>query len=334
MKEKFNNIRVIEFGKSNTLSNKLLEKVSYILRYVTTVPFYFQNMTTFNSFEIFAKTDYLILTNQRVAFSAIPLLLIAKRFKKINTTVFIMGFFIKQSNNFFRILFRKVLTRLLFICFDQLIFLGKSEYEHVINSEGMNQKLHFLPFPVDTEFWNASQNFKKDDILFIGNDGKRDYETVIAIANKLTQYNFTLISSKIDSSKITSKNVKFLEGHWANSTLSDLDIRNVYEQSNLSIIPLKNSLQPSGQSVALQSMSMEVPVLMTKTDGFWDHSVFDNNKNIYFLENNDIELWCEKIKLIMKNPKLSKKVAVSAKDIISSRYTLNEFDQKLFDIIF
>ena len=55
---------------------------------------------------------------------------------------------------------------------------------------------------------------------------------------------------------------------------------------------------------------------------------------IYFLENNDIELWCEKIKLIMKNPKLSKKVAVSAKDIISSRYTLNEFDQKLFDIIF
>ena len=52
-----------------------------------------------------------------------------------------------------------------------------------------------------------------------------------------------------------------------------------YEQSNLSIIPLKNSLQPSGQSVALQSMSMEVPVLMTKTDGFWDHSVFDNNKN-------------------------------------------------------
>ena len=103
MKEKFNNIRVIEFGKSNTLSNKLLEKVSYILRYVTTVPFYFENITTFNNFKIFAKTDYLILTNQRVAFSAIPLLLIAKRFKKINTTVFIMGFFIKQSNNFFRI---------------------------------------------------------------------------------------------------------------------------------------------------------------------------------------------------------------------------------------
>lgn len=334
MNEKFNNIRVIEFEKNNTLSNKLLDKFSYILRYVTTVPFYLENITTYKNFKIFIKTDYLILTNQRVAFSAIPLLFIARRFKKINTSVFIMGFFIKQSNNFFRILFRKILTRLLYICFDNLIFLGKSEYEHVIKTKGVSNKFHFLPFPVDTGFWKISGDLKRNNILFIGNDGKRDYETVVSIANELKEYTFTLISSKINPEKISSENVKFLKGHWANSTLTDLDIRNIYEESSLSIIPLKNSLQPSGQSVALQSMSMGVPVLMTKTDGFWDYSVFQNNKNIYFIESNDIKLWCEKISLIMKNPDLSKKIANNAKSTIHEMYTINEFDKKLFKIIF
>ena len=154
------------------------------------------------NFKIFIKTDYLILTNQRVAFSAIPLLFIARRFKKINTSVFIMGFFIKQSNNFFRILFRKILTRLLYICFDNLIFLGKSEYEHVIKTKGVSNKFHFLPFPVDTGFWKISGDLKRNNILFIGNDGKRDYETVVSIANELKEYTFTLISSKINPEKI------------------------------------------------------------------------------------------------------------------------------------
>ena len=38
----------------------------------------------------------------------------------------------------------------------------------------------------------------------------------------------------------------------------------------MTIIPLKNSIQPSGQSVALQSMACGTPVVITETFGFWD----------------------------------------------------------------
>ena len=47
-------------------------------------------------------------------------------------------------------------------------------------------------------------------------------------------------------------------------------LKEIYDKSFISLIPLKDSLQPSGQSVALQSMSMMVPVIITKTVGFWD----------------------------------------------------------------
>ena len=43
---------------------------------------------------------------------------------------------------------------------------------------------------------------------------------------------------------------------------------------------MKDSLQPSGQSVTLQSMSLGIPVLISKTVGFWDFSKFRDEENI------------------------------------------------------
>ena len=63
--------------------------------------------------------------------------------------------------------------------------------------------------------------------------------------------------------------LKYYEGMWWNNKLSD-DAIKICTKAYLTIIPLNNTLQPSGQSVALQSMSVGTPVLITKTIGFWD----------------------------------------------------------------
>ena len=49
-------------------------------------------------------------------------------------------------------------------------------------------------------------------------------------------------------------------------------------------MPLVETLQPSGQSVALQSMSMGLPVLITKTEGFWDFDCLKIMKIYFFLK--------------------------------------------------
>ena len=36
----------------------------------------------------------------------------------------------------------------------------------------------------------------------------------------------------------------------------------------------KRKFQPSGQSVALQSMSLGIPVMITETKGFWQKEVY------------------------------------------------------------
>ena len=127
----------------------------------------------------------------------------------------------------------------------------------------------FLPFPVDNEFWDKdrAESTPENIILFIGNDGKRDYELVASIAKEMNKYNFIFVSKQMNKKSLT-KNVELIEGKWADNEITDSESRNIFNKSVISIIPLKDSLQPSGQSVALQSMAMKVPVIISRTSGF------------------------------------------------------------------
>ena len=112
--------------------------------------------------------------------------------------------------------------------------------------------------------------------------------------------------------------------------MSDYDLKKLYLESFLTIIPLKSSYQPSGQSVALQSMSLGTPVMISKTSGFWDDSSFFDNENIFFIEEEEeVSAWVNKILKVYKDFKLLEKVSNNAKHKVINDYNLYKFDEKI-----
>lgn len=153
------------------------------------------------------------------------------------------------------------------------------------------------------------------------------------IARSLTEFNFIFVTSEINRNEINSNNIKFYKGSWNKQLLSDIELRELYSTAYLSILPLKDSYQPSGQSVALQSMSMGIPVLITKTIGFWDDVFFENKKNILFIEDNNLIGWINKIQNISKNQKLQDLVSMESKKLIEKEYNLENFYNSIKKII-
>ena len=97
---------------------------------------------------------------------------------------------------------------------------------------------------------------------------------------------------------------------------------------------MKNSIQPSGQSVTLQSMSLGIPVLISRTIGFWDLSQFIDNENIFMIDYQATpNEWAEKIKNILKNEITTSEIANKGKTLVRSNFHLNEFHNKLNDLI-
>ena len=83
---------------------------------------------------------------------------------------------------------------------NNLIFLGKGEIRFAENTfPKYSKKFKFLPFSIDTNFWeqqdiDVTLNKK---ILFIGNDGNRDYDLFLKLLKHIQK--FLLLVSQIIS---------------------------------------------------------------------------------------------------------------------------------------
>ena len=332
--KKFKNSEIIEFSKNR--NSKVVYSISRMLEKLSGLPFFLDKIMKKENYKKFKDADLIIMTNQRVAFSSFPYLILNKMTKKSKTGVFIMGLFDVVHKNIIKNTLRRINIYIFMKLADKLLFLSLGEYEFVSRShKKFKNKIEFLPFPVDTKFWESSQKLLDNkNILFIGNDGKRDYEFVIELAKEMQDYKFTFITSKILKEQIKYPNIKLINGDWGQEILSDIEIRDFYHDSFLTLIPLNKSLQPSGQSVALQSISCGTPVLITETDGFWQPELFKHKKNILFMKENNISAWKELINECASDKDLYNDLIKNGKETIIKNYQLDEFNLKLEKIFF
>ena len=98
-------------------------------------------------------------------------------------------------------------------------------------------------------------------------------------------------------------------------------------------IPLVESLQPSGQSVALQAMAMGVPVMISDTPGFWDRENLINNKNIFLVNCKTVDDWTEEIKKVLEKQDLLKEISKNARITVEKHYDKNLLFKKLEELI-
>ena len=331
LKDFYSENNLIEFNYQNkSIILKILEK---LLNKLTDLPFFFQYITTFKNYKIIKNSDDIVMTNQRVAFSSLIMILLGKLSKEINVHIFVMGLLNKKVNYKIKKIFRRLFIKVLFSTSKNLFFLSKGEYEFAKNNfQKYQDKFVFEPFCVDLDFWRPQKESnpinERINILFIGNDGSRDYEFIKSLVNNSENINFNLISNNFMKDDF-NKNVNLFNGSWVENKISDEEIKNFYHNADLTIIPLIDTLQPSGQSVALQSIACGTPVLITKTSGFWDPTKFKNKSNIIFFEKNDTNLWLKEIKTIYRDRQLMSTLVENGLETINSNYSLNDFYKNL-----
>ncbi len=335
MKEQLKDVNFLEF---NVNTDKFLRKYfNQFLRKISGLPFFSDLILSKAYRKTLLNSKTIVCTNQRVGFSILLFLWINSQ-KNINSVVFVMGLFNNNPKNLIKKFFRKNFIILFMRTFKKIIFLSSGEFQYVNKFYPQyKNKIHFLPFSIDQNFWTADitseKEVSKKSVLFIGNDGKRDYDFVIRLAKEMPKIKFTFITKQIKNKELLSKNVTLLSGKWDDLNISDSDIKKVYQNSSISIIPIIKSLQPSGQSVALQSLSMGVPVLITVSEGFWEPNLYEDNKNIIFVENNKINLWKEKIENILKDTSKLNEIRTQGKKLVMENNNLEIFSQKLKKII-
>jgi len=133
-------------------------------------------------------------------------------------------------------------------------------------------------FGVDDNFWQPPAPVcERSGVLAVGNDGRRDYETLLKAARLLPDISFTVLT-RLSAPKNLPTNTQWSRGDWHEQAVSDPELRNLYQRAACVAVPLKESLQPSGQSVAMQAMMCGAPVVHSKTSGWWGADVIRDGK--------------------------------------------------------
>ena len=329
-------VEIIEMLPNDTELKKF-QKFTYlvdkVLRKLSNLPFYFHLIISSANYKKIKISDNILATNDRIGLSILPMVFISKIFKKKNFSVIVMGLFAKSRGNIFVKNFQFLFLRIFIKLTNNFIFLGRGEYDLAKNLfPNYVEKFYFIPFGLNLKFWNDLKDentIMEDYVLFVGSDGNRDYKKLISIVNENPNIKFVLVTNQVSSSDFIYNNYTLHQGSWDKQALSDRELKKIYQSAKFTILPLKESIQPSGQSVCLQSMSVGTPVMISKTSGFWDISNFKNYENIIFVDHD----WSKNINEIYNDKKALKALSSNGLKTVKQYYDENIFINKLNSIL-
>ncbi len=200
--------------------------------------------------------------------------------------------------------------------------ISKGEEKFLRQRLGPDQDLAYLPFGVDHRFWvpPPPHHHQDDYVLSIGNDPRRDYKTLAQAWGP--EFPPLKIITRLHVPP-SPGNVEVIAGDWNSSLLSDQEIRSLIQGARFVVLPLRQTIQPSGQSVCLQAMACGKAVILSDIDGLWDRDVMVDGASCLLVPPGSIEGLQTAVQRLLGNPRRSQDIGVRARMAIEKDLNVN-----------
>lgn len=191
-------------------------------------------------------------------------------------------------------------------------------------------RVHVNQFGVDSRFWTQSSEPEDDYVLAIGNDGRRDYETLVRAAPQIP----TAVRIFTNHPRPASlpRNVTWELADWHRQVLTDVEVRSLYRGARAVVVPLRESIQPSGQSVTLQAMACGKPVVLTETDGLWSRAAIRDGENVLLVPSGDPATLARRVAELLDSPGLGSSLGARARSSVLEIATVDLFADRMLSL--
>jgi len=222
---------------------------------------------------------------------------------------------------------RKFSTRLLLKNYPSILFAG-SERSAMKSRFGLsNREVVNGVYGIDMDFWCPGGSSKNEGVLSVGNDARRDYSMLLSAARELDTE--VRVLTKRSLPPMLPENMKLLNADWHENAIDDEELRKMYREAACVAIPLKSSLQPSGQSVALQAIACGTPVVMTNTIGNWSRGILEEGEGIFFSRTRDHLSLSTTIKKVLESKEARKSAIAAREKLIKNGVSIQGFARRV-----
>ncbi|TAN43809.1 MAG: glycosyltransferase [Rhodospirillales bacterium] len=207
--------------------------------------------------------------------------------------------------------------------------IGQPEAQALRKRLPAHPDLAYLRFGVDHRFWTpaATQPGQQEPyVLAIGNDAHRDWDCLA----KAWRTDFPLL--KIVTRRPVPPSAGRLEiiaGDWNRQLLSDEAVRDLYRNALFVVLPLLETLQPSGQSAALQAMACGKAVLLSAISGLWEPDLLIDGKVCGLVPPSDPIALARAVNDLLGQPGQIARMGSAARRLVEEHFTLDRMAQDL-----
>lgn len=194
------------------------------------------------------------------------------------------------------------------------------------------QSIHFIPFGVDMDFWQPAQAplGQHDYVLAIGNDSHRDWATLVAAWAPDLPLLKIVTSLPVSAA---SSNVEVIRGDWRTCLLDDAQVLQLYQGARFVVIPLRDTIQPAGQSVCLQAMACSRPVILSNVAGLWDRQLMRDGDNVLLVKPGSVAELTHSARRLSSDLELGDRLGIAGRRLVKEQYNTNIMANELVRLV-
>ena len=190
-------------------------------------------------------------------------------------------------------------------------------------------RVHVNPFGVDTAFWSPA-DVAGDGVLAIGNDGHRDWETLVRAAPAIDAA--IRILTLHPRPATLPDNVRWEPADWYRRLLSDVEVREAFRTAAVVAVPVKDVPQPSGQSVTLQASACGRPVVLSRTRGLWDPASARDGENVALVPPGDADALASAVGRLLTDREAAAAMGAAARASVEATASVEGYAERLLAI--
>ncbi len=205
--------------------------------------------------------------------------------------------------------------------------LSRQETGYLRHRLGPGFEVNYLPFGVDHRFWVPPREPADGGyVLSVGNDLRRDYATLAAAWKP--EYPPLKVLTQLEVPASAGR-IEVIGADWKQQMLSDAEVRELYQKALFVVVPVRQTIQPSGQSVCLQAMACGKAVVLSEMLGIWDRDVMVNGDACVLVPPGSVEALSGAIDSLLADPARAAAIGARGRTAVERHFTIETMTEAL-----
>jgi len=225
---------------------------------------------------------------------------------------------------------KRLLLRRLHRHMDAIFVYAKTQADYAVAQLGMaERKLRLIPFHADHRFYRPMSVNAKRMVSSAGMEW-RDYPTLIDAVDGL-DVEVRLAAASPWSKHVNETEKRELPPNVSAKRYSYAELRDLYAESTLVVVPLYENDFQAGVTTLLEAMAMGKPVVITRTVGQRD--VVDDGKTGIYVDPADRQALRAAIVRLLDDPVEAERIGAGARRAIEQNMTLELWAERIAQVI-